>query len=290
MLAKASELRAKITNCIDKASNASAEGPQQEVDGGDGSRSGSKVVELGVEDHGEDEEAESLLNIRDALESLETQLSALQGLQQQQQYERVAALNEIDHSRMMLLKKLKEYKGEDLEVLHEASAFASESVEHNNNDLLLPPYPSRPPCSFDNGYPPSHVKSARNGVISTNEANKSPGSGSEGNQSNFWKGFGNFLNSVTKTAFVVLGAVTVLNLAISGPKLKDGPDVKFFGMFQQPVSAEKRSMGEERSVAECPPGKVLVVEGGETRCLVKERVEVPFETVVGSPSVNYGFG
>lgn len=40
----------------------------------------------------------------------------------------------------------------------------------------------------------------------------------------------------------------------------------------------------------CPPGKVLVVEDGETRCLVKERVEIPFMYVATTPDVNYWCG
>lgn len=136
VLSRASELRSKINNCIDKARRRSEDG-----EGDDRSRS---LDEGGGE---ADDEAESLLNIRDALESLEEQLVSLQALQQQQRYEREATLAEIDHSRKVLLKKLKEYKGEDLEVIHEASAFASETVEHND-DLLLPPYPSRPPHSL----------------------------------------------------------------------------------------------------------------------------------------------
>ncbi|CAK9142611.1 unnamed protein product [Ilex paraguariensis] len=63
ILARASELRSKITNCIHKA-------PALESD-----HFTTKEEREGEE---EEEEAESLLNIRDALESLEAQLSSLQ--------------------------------------------------------------------------------------------------------------------------------------------------------------------------------------------------------------------
>ncbi|RVX12150.1 Plastid division protein PDV2 [Vitis vinifera] len=168
------------------------------------------------------------------------------GLQQQQWYEREAALAEIDYSRQKLLKKLKQYKGEDLEVIHEASAFASETVEHSN-DLLLPPYPSRPPRSLvaDNGHMshfPFMRKSNQNGVTagdSTNEENKK-------------------LN----------------DLAGVEPRFrKRDAYFNILGLFQQSATEEKRS-----NTVECPPGKVLVLEDGEARCLVKERVEIPFDS------------
>ncbi|KAJ0235770.1 hypothetical protein HA466_0262220 [Hirschfeldia incana] len=58
----------------------------------------------------EEEEAdEQLLSIGDALESLESQLAAVQNLRQRQQYEKQVALSEIDYSREVLLEKLKEY-------------------------------------------------------------------------------------------------------------------------------------------------------------------------------------
>ena len=65
VLARASELRSKITNCIHNASSIDATTQQQ---GGTEDK----------EDAEDEEEAESLLNIRDSLEALEAQLSSLQ--------------------------------------------------------------------------------------------------------------------------------------------------------------------------------------------------------------------
>ncbi|KAG2303127.1 hypothetical protein Bca52824_031778 [Brassica carinata] len=45
----------------------------------------------------DEEEAERLLCIRDALESLESQLAALHNIRQRQQYEKQVALSEIDY-------------------------------------------------------------------------------------------------------------------------------------------------------------------------------------------------
>lgn len=278
VLARASELRSKFTNCIHKATTQGDE------------------VEEGEEKEEGEAASETLLNIRDALESLESQLSSLQGLQQQQWYEREAALAEIDYSRQKLLKKLKQYKGEDLEVIHEASAFASETVEHGN-DLLLPPYPSRPPRSLvaDNGHMshfPFMRKSNQNGVTagdSTNEENKKLNE-SERNQmhsgsKNTSKGLGIFFNGA-KMVLTLVGVISILSLAGVEPRFrKRDTYFNIMGLFQQSATEEKRS-----NTVECPPGKVLVLEDGEARCLVKERVEVPFESVVATPDVNYGCG
>ena len=81
VLARASELQSKITNCIHRASNLRTEENkerEQEREGEDnGGRPQDKVGEAAKEVE-EEEEAERLLNIRDAFESLEAQLSSLQ--------------------------------------------------------------------------------------------------------------------------------------------------------------------------------------------------------------------
>ncbi|KAF5448755.1 hypothetical protein F2P56_029260 [Juglans regia] len=296
VLARATELRFKISNCIHKATSTPSHGPEQE----DGNKQGGEgQEEEEEEEEAEEEEMERLLNISDALQSLETQLSSLQTLQQQQRYEREVALAEIENSRKMLLDKLKEYKGKDLEVIHEASAFACETVEHNN-DLQLPPYPSRPPKNslhLENGYLtqyPSTCKPVRNGTITsdpTNEAKKSiseleksqkqTGTGSQGSR----KGLGFFISAASKTVITLVGVVSVLSMSGFGPNFAKKEDIfKVLGLSRQPAADERRSG------AQCPPGKVLVVENGEARCLVKERVEVPFSSVVAKPDVNYGCG
>ena len=73
VLARATELRLKIGNCIHRASSARnlERGPNENGEGDDGGDE---------EEEEEAEEARSLLSICDALESLETQLSSLQVL------------------------------------------------------------------------------------------------------------------------------------------------------------------------------------------------------------------
>lgn len=198
---------------------------------------------------------------------------------------------EIDYSRQKLLKKLKEYKGEDLEVIHEASAFASETVEHNN-DLLLPPYPSRPPRPLvaDGGHIshfPLMRKFNQNGVTAGDPTTKGSNmklNETERNQKHS-KGLGIFVNGA-KMVLTLVGVISILSLAGVEPRLrKRDTYFNILGLFQRPATGEKRS-----NTMECPPGKVLVLENGEARCLVKERVEIPFESVVAAPNVNYGCG
>uniref|UniRef100_A0A7N0TE66 Plastid division protein PDV2 n=1 Tax=Kalanchoe fedtschenkoi TaxID=63787 RepID=A0A7N0TE66_KALFE len=236
VLAKATELRSKINNCIDKASS-TPRSPR--INGG-----AAKLLVNGKDpdpDEEELQEAESLMSIRDALESLESQLASLQELQQQQRYERESALAEIDYSRKMLLNKLKDYKGKDLEVIHEASAFASESVEHSN-DLLLPPYPTRlpRPLVLENGYA-SHFtldKSARNGVLSnglTSEAKRQENETRPGARSS-WRGLRILFGSAAKMVLTVVGVVSILNMAGFEPRIKRrGSQAKFLSFFALPA-------------------------------------------------------
>lgn len=194
----------------------------------------------------------------------------------------------------MLLEKLKEYKGEDLEVIHETSAFAGETVEHGN-DLILPPYPSRVPQSLisDNGYLPQSNykhKSLSNGVITgelTSGAKKNLNEyeRSRMKNSSTRKGLGHFFSSFAKMVIPLAGLVYVLSMSGFVQNIgKKGIPVKHLGIFQQPSNEEKKS------VVQCPPGKVFVVENGEARCIVKERIEIPFDSVAATPDINYGSG
>lgn len=215
-------------------------------------------------------------------------------MQHQQQYEKEVALNEIDYSRRILLEKLEEYRGKDLEVILEATAFVSKTVE-NNNDLLLPPYPSLSPRSLvlDNGYL-SHLqstyKSLPNGVTTsepTNEAKNLNGhhvNKKRDESKNSRKGLGYFISSTVKTVLPLVGVIYILSLSNFVPNRGKGTPIKFLGMLHQRANEEKNT------TVQCPPGKVLVMEGGEPRCLVKERIEVPFESIVAKPDVDYGCG
>ncbi|KAM7489061.1 hypothetical protein LguiB_026545 [Lonicera macranthoides] len=142
----------------------------------------------------------------------------------QQWYEKGAALAEIDNSRKKLLTKLKEYKGEDLEVIHEATAFASETVDDNNNDLLLPPYPSRPSHSlpFDNGYIShfaSNHKLAQNGLTNRDSRNERNQVG-PGSRISLKQWARHFINVVANTVVTIVGVIFVLSMASFEPRLR----------------------------------------------------------------------
>lgn len=199
----------------------------------------------------------------------------------------------------MLLDKLKEYKGEHLEVINEASAFAGEAVEHNH-DLMLPPYPSRPPYSLhpNNGHvlpSLSARKSVRNGVtlsyVTNNakkESSESLTASKQASTRNSRNGLGSLIAVAAKAVFTIVGVVSILSMSGFGQRIaakRGSTRLKISGVFEQPSTGE-----EERPRIQCPPGKILVVEDGEARCLVKERVEVPFSSAVAKPDVNYGCG
>ncbi|CAF2157725.1 plastid division protein PDV2 isoform X1 [Brassica rapa] len=278
ILARATELRLKIADCIDTSStdvSSPREGKKDEI-------AGNQEKDFDSFSSDEEEADEQLLRIRDALESLESQLAALQNLRQRQQYEKQVALSEIDYSRKILLEKLKEYKGKELEVLREASTFAGERVDYEN-DLLLPPYPIHPPplslgLDNNNAYLPhlplNQKKSDANGFGSGHVRKEAEVKGPNG--------FVRFLGSVAKIMLPIIGVISVLSASGYGPELKKrGVSFKLLGRLPQRVV---------RAPNQCPPGKVLVIEDGEARCLVKERVEVPFDSVVAKRDVTYGYG
>ncbi|KAL1200854.1 Plastid division protein PDV2 [Cardamine amara subsp. amara] len=297
ILARATELRLKISDCIDSSSTAVDEddggsgGGNEDLSPGEGRKieNQEKDYDSISSDDVEEAEPERLLRIRDALESLESQLASLQNLRQRQQYEKQVALAEIDYSRKMLLEKLKEYKGKDFEVLRETSTFAGERVDYEN-DLLLPPYPVHPPLALgldNNGYLSRlpKKKSDANGFGSghvRNEAEvKSPDRGSEGSS----HGVIRFLGSVAKIMLPIIGVMSILSASGYGPEIKKrGASLKLLGLLPQGAVKGKKTSNQ------CPPGKVLVVEDGEARCLVKERVEIPFDSVVAKRDVTYGYG
>ncbi|KAL8027724.1 hypothetical protein ABFS82_14G111600 [Erythranthe guttata] len=276
VLAKTSDLKSKIINCIHKTSNADNEANQTD------SMESEAKPDAEIEEDDNEEETESLLGIKDALESLEAQLTSLQALQQQQWYEKESALAEIEYSQKKLLKELKEYKGNDYQVINEAIAFASETED--NHDLLLPPYPSRPSHS-QNGFL-TH-KFVQNGGLKTAnggdkpDRNNKPQPGLEGP----FKRVKVFMTAAAKAALTVVGVITILSLAGFEPKLRKRDNLpKILDLLKLQKNDEKGSS------VDCPPGKVPVFESGEIRCVVKERVEIPFEPVVATPDVSYGCG
>ncbi|XP_072951566.1 plastid division protein PDV2 [Typha angustifolia] len=269
VLARASELRSKIAD-YSHGSDANKQVGQKEEE---------------EDEEEEDEETGSLLGIRAALESLEHQLTALQALQQQQIYEREAILNQIDCSRKILLSKLKIYKGQDWEVIHEAASFAGETVDHDNG-LILPPYTGHLNSSFvlDDLYTPDYApkRAIRKAKKSSDEPEENHTSRPSSNKA---APIRSAIRWVAKSVITFVSVMSILSVAGYKPILrKSGIKFDIPGLFSNLVADQRRSS------LRCPPGKVLVVEDGTARCLVKERVEIPFEPDVTSPSIRYGFG
>ncbi|KAG6572012.1 Plastid division protein PDV2, partial [Cucurbita argyrosperma subsp. sororia] len=289
ILARATELRLKIRSSVNTTTTSSAvislENRDDRFAVDENNGVGSRRSEAdAIEVTEEDEEAVRLLNICGALESLENQLSSLQDLQQRQRYEKEVALSEIEHSREMLLDKLKKYEGEDLEVIHEASAFVGETVQHNQ-DLMLPPYPSHPGNGYLHPFPSAlkFVSAATNKA--TKELNESERKHSKLDLRNSRNRLGSFISIAAKSVVTIVGIVSLLHLAGFRPKFAAKiAALKALDRFRRSAAVNNESRHG------CPPGKFLVMENGKARCVVKERIEVPFSSVVAKPDVNYGSG
>lgn len=181
-----------------------------------------------------------------------------------------------------------------MEVIHEAIAFAGETED--DNDLLLPPYPTRPSCLLvsDNDHISifsSTRKYAQNGVMSGRVKNlpeTTKNLETDRNQTRTWlKGHGmkSFLGAAARTALTIVGVISVLSLAGFEPRLKKRDD-----QFKILGRVWLQRTGDNGTSDNCPPGNVPAIENGEMRCIVKERVEIPFASVVSTPDVNYGCG
>ncbi|KAI5082897.1 hypothetical protein GOP47_0002640 [Adiantum capillus-veneris] len=82
-------------------------------------------------------EARSLASIRDALIVLEEQLECLQTLPDQRREEKKATLAELEESREILLRRLKQHRGgRELAVIEEAYSFVGEANEGEDKLLL----------------------------------------------------------------------------------------------------------------------------------------------------------
>lgn len=273
VLARISELSSKTTNCI-----AAAGRTDRRTEPG---KHSFHEADVEVEADDSEEATDCLLAIREALQKLELQVSSLQVLQQQQLYEREEALSGIFYSQEELMQKLKEYKGENLDVIQEAIAFVGETVEEHN-DLLLPPYPTRTSSFL---LPPNKTHASHFQTLNNQRNLVAKGGNGSKTKKSLFEMTKSFIGGVVKTALPVLGVISVLTLAGFEPSLK-----KRNAHFQLMNLSMPSGVEEKERKMECPPGKVQVVENGEVRCVVRERVEVPFEAAVSTPDVSYGCG
>ncbi|XBI91651.1 hypothetical protein VPH35_028923 [Triticum aestivum] len=285
VLARASDLRSRISACAAAARPPPRLGAEEEDDGG--------------EEEEEGVEVESLAGINDALESLERQLASLQDLQHQQKYERETVLSQIDRSRTSLLNKLKEYKGEDCEAIHEAAAFAGEKIE-NDDGLILPPYSGHVTNSFvlDDLYPANYVSKSKclhNGLCANGIAedvtrtngtqNRIPSTPSRNSSG----GIRSLIGWMAKTAVMIVGAVSIMKAAGYEPTIgRSGIKLDIAGLLGKEAAGAKEQVPP---TLQCPPGKVMLLGGdGRAHCVVKERVEIPFGSSLDAPNASYGLG
>jgi hypothetical protein len=251
----------------------------------------------------------------------------VQSMQNHQRAEKDAVLAELEESRHLLLLKLKNHQGREWEVVQEALAFAGEPVEERD-DLLLPPYP-RPAVDVafvEDDQSPKHpsrpvalpksraVKKLalsevdevekdveRKDVIESKqeyeEAGRRPGhrvvAGGIVFAGSLWKGVsgsvGNAVVHAAKAALVVASVVAFLaftehNHRQVEQKPRPVPSVT------KPVFLSE-SPPRPPSPLKCPPGKKLIVlEDGNAKCVVKERFELPFPKEAKDPDVLHGRG
>ncbi|CAM6091921.1 unnamed protein product [Calypogeia fissa] len=360
VLARASELHAKITDAIERAlksefllstsggrspkngdsaaavsagDNASGGSPTSDSGRGGGKESSSRRTSESDGSHEQrgdgSAEARSLGAIRDALEVLEEQLEALQQtVQQQQRTEKDAALAELEESRRILLRRLKDHRGREWEVVHEALAFAGEPVD-DRDDLPLPPYPmplsdssfvlSREGQSAPyngaaaqkyNGsmkqvyFGPGEVEGEEH-VPYTEEAegneegNEEEGTSFQGERGRkegggflgFAKAFLGFAYGVTsKVAIVAVSVAAALAVSEVTRRLESRKSFSNGTPSRPPAPPPPATARQLPPRRECPPGKKLIMEDGFPKCVVKERIEVPFYKEVKTPDVLYGRG
>lgn len=337
VLARASELHAKISEAIERAlkseflQSASSRSSIDSIFSDGEEMNGFDRFDRGYGKVAGDGnvEARTLGLIRDALETLEEQLEALQSMQNHQRAEKDAVLAELEESRHLLLLKLKNHRGREWEVVQEALAFAGEPVEERD-DLLLPPYPrsvvdvsmamddqsprhlSRS-ISLPRGQHVKRVTLSEENIQVDEEAfrNKDISQGAKGKQdyqeqgttpehkggTDFMGGLmrgmsgrvGNAVVHATKAVFVVASVVAFLAFTEHNHRRVEQKPRPAPSAVKPVFVPESRP--RPPSPLKCPPGKKqIILEDGSAKCVVKERFELPFPREMKDPDVLYGRG
>lgn len=244
-----------------------------------------------------------------------------QSVQQQQRLRKDAALAELEESRRVLLLRLKEHDGREMQVVEEAMTFAGEPVK-KTDDLPLPPYlhPVSPlysespvfrsakpslakqlddRCSFNSSLflvdeTANLDTEAPNAMVNpvemqVEQANSPPHSG------RFSRAFTGMLSFTGKTLLVVVSVVAFLAVSefnLTGgksPKPKP-PSVPPPQERQAPPPPPVQAKPKQEPVLECPAGYKWIEADGIVKCVVKERVELPFPRGLKTPDVLHGRG
>ena len=199
-----------------------------------------------------------------------------QALEQQQIYEKEAALAQIDRRRVFLLSKIRDHEG-DSEFLQELTIFAGgNSIGDFNGDgdgefLLLPPYSSLRQEAFILDGIHSSLHLHKNRKLPVNEPIEDQKKSTESLTRSLVKGAGSVFGFVVKSTAGILGALAVARVAGFEPRLA-------------------RKGGQLEPLVRCPAGRVMVVQDGVAQCVVKERIEVPFGSADSGPLVGLGHG
>lgn len=262
-----------------------------------------------------------------------TGLAMLQSVQQQQRLRKDAALAELEESRRVLLLRLKEHDGREMQVVEEAMTFAGEPVK-KTDDLPLPPYlhPVSPSlysespvfrsakaekpslvkqlddrCSFnsslflvDEAASEADVGNPTANPVATEmhiEQATSPPSG------RFSRAFTGMLNFTGKTLLVVVSVVAFLAVSefnLNGRKAQKPkpsserqappPPAPPLVQQQRPKPEPEPKPRPAAPVLECPAGYKRIEDDGIVKCIVKERVELPFPRGLKTPDVLHGRG
>lgn len=363
VMTRASELHASICDAIERVS--------QSRHLGDGLLDNGAAYdddEAGVGGSSFEEEVRSLECIRDALEVLETQLESLQSVQQQQRIRKDAALAELEESRRVLLQRLKEHHGREMQVVEEAMTFAGEPVK-KTDDLPLPPYlhpvshsiysespvfrsvkAEKPSLvkqlddrsSFNDGLflidePVSDSEAVNTGMGTESAAEKRiemltdvgsdmttdtraadmsttthRGEATSASPGGLSRVFSGMITFTGKVLLVAVSVVAIFAASEFNPK-SPNPRKSSDEVEPRPAAAPQQQLhlqtaprpvsepatrpdprSEPRSrptpIFECPPGYKRIEDDGVVKCIVKERVELPFPRGLKTPDVLHGRG
>lgn len=361
VMTRASELHANICDAIERVNKSRHSGKWLLHSFGD---DGEEYDDEDAEARGNSQEDEmrSLKGIREALVALETQLKSLQSVQQQQRIRKDAVLAKLEESRRVLLQRLKEHDGREMQVVEEAMTFAGEPVK-KTDDLPLPPYlnPISPsvysespvfrsmkaekPNLFkqlddrlylndslflvDEAVSDSEAAKVERGSemptdvggdlaieggpekVTANGAEVHIDEETSPSSSGFSRLFSDMFSCTRKTLLVVVSAVAFLLVSELNLKSPSGrksqkpgetePKPPSMSQWQEPAQTPPSKV-EPRSdpkvelrpkpmpIFECPAGYKRIEDDGIVKCVVKERVELPFPRDIKTPDVLHGRG
>ena len=234
-------------------------------------------------------------------------------MQQQQRLRRDAALVELEESRTVLLQRLKDHEGRESEVVQEALAFVGEPVK-KSDDLPLPPYlhpvsiPSvktQSPFLGSSRLDENPLDDQHQDLNSfaeeerEDEAVEETGSvTAEKQEEEIMRrcstlGFcSNVLRLTGKTALFVMSLITIVVVSEFKSQASKNAQSSYLKPVLKPQAAPVEPVAQPKAapVRQCGAGKKLIEENGESKCVVKERVELPFPREIKTPDVLHGRG